>query len=101
VKTGEVVAMTLSDGELRGRTAIGSDGKAIGEVVAILFDNESWSVTGLRVRLRGNVAGEIGVGHSLFRPGTVDVPISQVQSASDAVVLTIPASGLTEHAAQH
>lgn len=91
--------MTVSDGELRGRTAIGADGKAIGEVVALLIDSDSWSVTGLRLRLRGSVASEIGVGHSLFRPTTVDVPISQVQSAGDAVVLSVPVASLSEHAA--
>jgi len=92
--------MRLSDGDLRGRTVIGADGNAIGEVLAILFDNESWSVTGLRLRLRGNVASQIGVDHSLFRPSTVEVPISQIQSAGDAVVLSVPASALgDQHAA--
>jgi sporulation protein YlmC with PRC-barrel domain len=91
--------MTVSDGELRGRTVIGADGQAIGDVVAILIDNQSWSVTGLRLRLRGNVATAIGLGHSVFRASTLDVPVSQVQSAGDAVVLTVSASGLTETAA--
>ncbi len=94
--------MKVSDVELRGRTVIGADGNAIGEVVAVLLDNESWSVTGLRLRLRGHVASQIGVDHSLFRPSTVEVPISQIQSVGDAVVLNIPAAGLgSQAAAQH
>jgi sporulation protein YlmC with PRC-barrel domain len=94
--------MTVTDGEIRGRVAIGADGKAIGEVVAILLDSDTWAVAGLRLRLRGNVASEIGVDHSLFRPSTVDVPISQVQSAGDAIVLSVPVASLSEHPApQH
>ena len=91
--------MRVSDVELRGRTVIGSDGNAIGEVLAILLDNETWSVTGLRLRLRGQVASQIGVDHSLFRPSTIEVPISQIQSVGDAVVLSVPASGLASQAA--
>jgi sporulation protein YlmC with PRC-barrel domain len=91
--------MRVSDVELRGRTVIGSDGNAIGEVLAILLDNETWSVTGLRLRLRGQVASQIGVDHSLFRPSTIEVPISQIQSVGDAVVLSVPASGLSSQAA--
>jgi len=91
--------MRVSDVELRGRTVIGSDGNAIGEVLAILLDNETWSVTGLRLRLRGQVASQIGVDHSLFRPSTIEVPISQIQSVGDAVVLSVPASGLGSQAA--
>jgi len=91
--------MRVSDVELRGRTVIGSDGNAIGEVLAILLDNETWSVTGLRLRLRGQVASQIGVDHSLFRPSTIEVPISQIQSVGDAVVLSVAASGLSSQAA--
>jgi sporulation protein YlmC with PRC-barrel domain len=91
--------MRLSDGELRGRTVIGADGNAIGEVVGIVLDNETWSVTGLRLRLRGHVASQLGVDHSIFRPSIVEVPVGQVQSAGDAVVLTVPASSLGEHQA--
>jgi sporulation protein YlmC with PRC-barrel domain len=91
--------MTVSDDELRGRVAIGADGKAIGEVVAILVDNETWSVKGLRLRLRGQIASEMGLGRSLFRPSTLDVPVSQIQSVGDAIVLSVPASSLSENAA--
>jgi hypothetical protein len=48
------------------------------------------------MRLRGSVASQIGADHSLFRPSTVEVPVSQIQSAGDAVVLTIPTSGLAD-----
>ena len=92
--------MRQTDVELRGRTVIGADGNAIGEVLGIVFDNETWSVTALRLRLRGQVASQIGVDHSLFRPSTVEVPINQIQSAGDAVVLSVPASALgDQHAA--
>ncbi len=84
--------MEISDEELRGRTAIGADGKAVGEVIGLAVDTQSWTIKALRLRLRNEVAQQMGVDHSLFRAGTVDVPVDQVQSVGDAVVLSVPAA---------
>jgi len=86
--------MEITDLELHDRTVIGADGNAIGQLAAIILDPDSWSVKSLRIKLRGNVADQVGVGHSLFRASTVDVPVQRVQSVGDALVLTVSAAAL-------
>ena len=86
--------MDMTDVELRDRTVIGADGNAIGQVAAMIVDADSWVVKAVRVKLRSNAADQAGVGHSLFRASTVDVPVDHIQSVGDAVVLTISAAGL-------
>jgi sporulation protein YlmC with PRC-barrel domain len=92
--------METSDLELRDRTVIGADGNAIGQVAALILDSDSWSVKGLRIKLRSHVAEQVGLGRSLFRSSTVDVPVDHVQSVGDAVVLTVSAGGLRDDARQ-
>jgi len=94
--------MDISDVELHDRTVIGADGNAIGQVAALIVDADSWSVKGIRIKLRGNVAEQVGMGRSLFRSSTIDVPVDHVQSVGDAIVLTVSAGGLrddNQHAA--
>ena len=86
--------MDISAGELHGRTVIAADGTAIGQVATLVVDVETWSVTALRVRLRSDVAGQVGLGRGFFRATTVDVPVSRIQSVGDALVLAVPVSGL-------
>jgi sporulation protein YlmC with PRC-barrel domain len=90
--------MEITDVELRDRTVIGADGNAIGQVAAMIVDPEAWSVKAVRIKLRGNVANQVGMGHSLFRASTVDVPVERVQSVGDALVLTVSASALRDDA---
>ena len=86
--------MEITDAELRDRTVIGADGNAIGQVAAIIVDPTSWSVTAVRIKVRSEVAEQVGLAHSLFRASTFDVPIDHVQSVGDAVVLTVSARDL-------
>jgi sporulation protein YlmC with PRC-barrel domain len=86
--------METSDVELRDRTVIGADGNAIGQVAAMIVDADSWAVKALRIKLRNNVADQAGVGHSLFRASTIDIPIDHIQSVGDTVVLTVSVDGL-------
>jgi sporulation protein YlmC with PRC-barrel domain len=86
--------METTDVELRDRTVIGADGNAIGQVAAMIVDADSWAVKAIRIKLRNNVADQAGVGHSLFRASTVDVPIAHIQSVGDTVVLTVSVDGL-------
>ncbi len=88
--------MRLSDENLRGRTVIGADGRAIGEIAALFLDSETWSVESLRVKLRKEIADEVGASRTVFHAGTVEVPIRLVQSVADAVVLSVPVDGLRE-----
>jgi sporulation protein YlmC with PRC-barrel domain len=88
--------MEALDVDLKDRAVIGADGNALGQVAALIVDTGSWAVTGIRVRLRGNVAEQVGVGHGLFRASTIDVPVQRVQSVGDALVLTVSAPGLRQ-----
>ncbi len=88
--------MRLSDENLRGRTVIGADGLAVGEVEALFLDSEGWRIESLRVKLRKDVADQLGAPRSLFHAGTVEVPTRLVQSVGDAVVLSIAVGGLRD-----
>jgi len=86
--------MRLSDENLRGRTVIGADGQAIGEVAALFLDSEAWGIQSLQVRLRKEIADRIGASRTVFHAGTVEIPIRLIQSVGDAVVLSVPVDGL-------
>jgi sporulation protein YlmC with PRC-barrel domain len=86
--------MRLSDGNLRGKTVIGADGQAVGEVAALFLNSETWSVESLQVKLRREIADRLGASRSMFHAGEVEIPIGVVQSVADAVVLSIPVNDL-------
>lgn len=88
--------MRLSDANLRGRTVIGADGQAVGEVAALFLDSEAWGIQSLQVRLRKEIADRIGASHTMFHAGTIEIPIRLIQSVGDAVVLSIPVDGLRQ-----
>jgi sporulation protein YlmC with PRC-barrel domain len=88
--------MRLSDESLRGRTVIGADGQAVGEVAALFLDSEAWDVESIRVKLRNAIADRLGAARTMFSAGTVDIPVRLVQSVGDAVVLAIPVEGLRQ-----
>ena len=86
--------METTDVELRDRTVIGADGNAIGQVAAMVVDAGSWVVKAVRIKLRDIAADQAGIGHSLFRASTIDIPVDHIQSIGDTVVLTVSARGL-------
>ena len=86
--------MRLSDENLRGRTVIGADGQAVGEVAALFLDSEAWGIQSLQVKLRKEIADRLGASRSVFHAGTVEVPIRLIQSVGDAVVLSVAVDGL-------
>ncbi len=88
--------MRLSDENLRGRTVIGADGLAVGEVETLFLDSDAWRIESIRVKLRKEVADQLGAPHSIFRAGTVEVPVRLVQSVGDAVVLSVAVDGLRD-----
>lgn len=88
--------MRISDKNLRGRTVISADGQAIGEVADLLIDSDDWHVALLQVKLRKGVADQIGAPRGRFSAGTLDLPVSMIQSVGDAVVLSVPAHELRQ-----
>jgi sporulation protein YlmC with PRC-barrel domain len=101
--------MRLSDETLRGRTVIASDGLAVGQVAALFLNSDGWVIESLLVALRREVADRLGVSRNIFRPRTLEIAVSMVQSVGDAVVLSVgvdalrtgPAAGAEAPAATH
>jgi sporulation protein YlmC with PRC-barrel domain len=83
-----------SDEDLRGRTVIASDGRAIGALKALRIDETTWRVAAIQIALTKEIADRIGIKRSVFHPGTIDVPIDSVQSVGDAIVLTVAVDAL-------
>lgn len=88
--------MRISDVDLRGRSVIGADGRAIGEILGVTIDSDGWRVDSLRVKLRREVRESLGVSRRLFGSSTTDIPIRAVQSVSDAVILSVSVDNLRE-----
>ena len=88
--------MRLSDENLRGRTVIGADGQAVGEVAAIFLDASAWRVESLKVKLRKEIADRLGASRTMFHAGALEIPVSMVQSISDAIVLAVNVDGLRQ-----
>jgi sporulation protein YlmC with PRC-barrel domain len=86
----------LSDVNLQGRVVIAADGLAIGEIAALFLDAEAWRVEALQIKLRPEIADRLGAERHLFRSGTMEVPVTLVQSVGDAVVLSVPVDGLRQ-----
>jgi len=81
--------MRLSDGNLRGRTVIASDGRAIGEVTGLFLASDALRVESLQVKLRRDIADHLGASHGLFHAGALELPMRVVQSVGDAVILSV------------
>ena len=88
--------MRLSDENLRGRTVIAADGQAIGELAAIFLDSEAWRVESLQVKLRSDVADQLGTTRGMFHAGKLEVPIRMVQSVGDAIILWVATQELRQ-----
>lgn len=88
--------MRLSDENLRGRTVIAADGQAIGEVASLFLDSSSWQVESLQIKLRKEVADQLGATRGIFHSATLEVPIGMVQSVGDAVLLSVSAGELRQ-----
>ena len=88
--------MRLSDENLRGRTVISADGTAIGSVAELFVSSSDWRVESIRVELRKDVADRIGADRTIFHRGSIELPVTFIQSVSDAVVLSIDVEKLRE-----
>ena len=88
--------MRLSDESLRGRTVISADGKAIGSIAELFISSTDWRVESVRIELRKDIADRIGANRTIFHRGTIELPVSFIQSVSDAVVLSVDVEKLRE-----
>lgn len=67
--------MRLSDENLRGRTVIAADGQAIGEIAALFLDSEAWQIQSLNIKLRKEVADQLGATRGMFHAATLELPV--------------------------
>jgi sporulation protein YlmC with PRC-barrel domain len=88
--------MTSGCSVLLQRVVIDAGGLVLGVVEDVLLDLAGWRVDALRVKLRREVADEVGVENPFFRRPSIDVPSHLVQSVGDAVILKVRADALHE-----
>ena len=75
---------------------ISADGKAIGSIAELFIDSAKWCVESIRIELRNDIADHIAANRTLFHRGTVELPVSFIQSVSDTVVLSVDVEKLRE-----
>jgi sporulation protein YlmC with PRC-barrel domain len=88
--------MRLSDESLRGRTVISADGNMIGSLVELFISSSDWRVESIRIELQKDIADRIGASRTLLHRGTIELPVSFIQSVGDAVVLSVDVERLRE-----
>ena len=88
--------MRLSDSSLRGLTVLGANGQVIGSIAGMFVDSATWRIETLQVKLRTDVADQLGASHDIFHSASIEVPVRLVQSVGDAVILSVSAQGLRE-----
>lgn len=88
--------MRLSDKTLQGRTVISADGNALGSVSELFVSTPEWRIESIQIELHKDIADRIGANRTMFHRGTIELPISFVQSVGDAVVLTVDVEQLRE-----
>lgn len=80
--------MNISDEQIRGKAIIGSDGRVVGHVVSINIDGADLRVETLQVRLRKEIAHELGAHGTLLHGSRIELPASMIQSVGDTIVLS-------------
>lgn len=88
--------MRLSDDSVRGRTVISADGQAIGAIKALFVNPTDWRVESIGVSLHRDIADRLGASRSMFRHGSIEIPVALIQSIGDAVILGVRVDELRE-----
>lgn len=88
--------MRLSDESLRGRTVISADGNAIGVLAELFISSSDWRVESIRIELQKDIADRIGANRTFLHRGSIELPVSFIQSVGDAVVLSVDVEKLRE-----
>jgi hypothetical protein len=75
---------------------ISADGSAIGSLVELFISSSGWQVESIRIELQKEIADRIGASRTLFHRGSIELPVSFIQSVGDAVLLSIDVAKLRE-----
>ncbi len=89
-----------STAQLKGMTVLEAGGQVVGTLDELLVDMDSWTVTAIRLRVKREIAREIGASGSIFQSALLEIPIEMVAAARDAVILSVPLATLRELARQ-
>ena len=81
--------MPVSAESFRNRPIVGSDGLQIGEVIRIFLDRDDLRVVLVEARARNDIADQRGGSRSIFRAGTLEIPVEFLKATADNVVLTL------------
>ncbi len=81
--------MAISDENLRNRAIIGSDGLQIGEVARVFLDGDDLKVVSIEAKLHNDVADQLGAKRTIFRAGTLEIPVGMIQVTADTVILKV------------
>jgi sporulation protein YlmC with PRC-barrel domain len=90
---------TVNDDTLRGRPVIDANGRVLGDVDGFSLDRQSLRLSSLRVKLRKEVARDLGQRYGAFRGATLEVSVEFVSAVGDAVVLNRTVETFTPEAA--
>jgi sporulation protein YlmC with PRC-barrel domain len=75
---------------------ISADGNVVGSISELFISTSDWRVESFGIDLNKEIADRIGADRTIFHRGSIELPISFVQSVSDTVVLTIGVEQLRE-----
>ena len=89
-----------STAQLKGMTVLEAGGQVVGTLDELLVDMDSWTVAAIRLRVKREIAREIGAPGSIFQSALLEIPIEMVAAARDAVILSVPLATLRELARQ-
>ena len=73
-----------------------ADGTVIGAIAELFIDSTEWRVESVRIELRKEIAERIGADRTMFRRGSIELPVNLIQSVSDTVVLSVDVEKLRE-----
>ena len=54
---------------------IAADGHAMGEIAALFLDSEAWRIQSLNIKLRKEVADQLGATRGMFHAPTLELPV--------------------------
>jgi sporulation protein YlmC with PRC-barrel domain len=83
----------MKSGRLLGKQVVGSGGWRIGRVKDIIFDETTWRIEALEVRLDRKVAQEYRMKRLLLRT-RLEVDVKSVHAIGDHVLLSVTKPGL-------
>jgi sporulation protein YlmC with PRC-barrel domain len=79
---------SISTEQLIGKKVVSQDGREVGHVHALEVDVGRWRITGLRVKLRREVLGEMSLKKPVFGTQQIVVAPAEIAGIKDAVILS-------------